>query len=132
VAGVALVAVDVLYLGLVQSQGASPFPVVTRFIAGFFAVVAIALIGSLFTPPGVRVGVRAAAAGALAAMTVMSAMSIGAAVLVPAALCGAATAVTVARAPGTRNVVIAAACVAAGAAGFLAGLQAAWSFYPNS
>jgi hypothetical protein len=132
VAAVALVAVDVLYLGIVQSQGESPFPLVARFIAGFFAVVAVALIGSLFTPPVVRVAVRGAAAGALAAMTVMSAMSIGAAVLVPAVLCGAATAVTVARAPATRNVVIAIACVVAGAVGFLAGLQAAWSFYPNT
>ncbi len=132
VAAVALVAIDVLYLGLVQSQGASPFPLVTWFIAGYFAAVAIALITSLFTPVGVRIGVRGAAAGSLLAMTVMSAMSIGAAVLVPAALCGVATAITIARAPGTRNIVVAIAAIAAGAGAFLAGLQAAWSFYPNS
>src|SRR5579864_5268698 len=86
VAAVALVAIDVLYLGLVESQGASPFPLVTWFIAGYFVVVAMALIGSLFAPPGARVAVRGAAAGSLLAMTVMSAMSIGAAVLIPAAL----------------------------------------------
>jgi len=131
VAAVALIAIDVLYVGLVQSQGESPFPLVTRFITAFFAVVAAALIGSLFTPPAVRLALRGAASGGLVAMTVMAAMSIGAAVLVPAALCGAATAVTVARAPSTRNVVVAIVAVIAGAGVFLAGLQGAWSFYPN-
>ena len=54
-------AIDVLYLGLVQSQGESPFPLVTRFMAGFFVAAAIALIASLFMPPGVKLAVRGAA-----------------------------------------------------------------------
>ena len=128
-AGVAVAAIDALYLVLIKSQGDSPFPLVTLFIAGQFAVVAIALIGSPLTPPGVRLALRAVAAGSLLAMTVMSAMSIGAAVLVPAALCGAATAITVARAPSSRNIVVAIVGVLAGGGLFLAGLQAAWSFY---
>jgi len=123
-------AADVLYLGLVRSQGGSPSdnPLITPFVASYLAAVAAALIVSLAAPPAVKVGLRAGASAGLVVMALLAAFSIGIALLLPAGLGVAATVVTVARAPGWRGVIAAIAGSFVAVSILAAGFVASWSY----
>ncbi|HKW70293.1 MAG TPA: hypothetical protein VJP81_06875 [Candidatus Dormibacteraeota bacterium] len=90
-----VVATDVLYVGLINSQGASSDPMVyvPRFVAGYLALMA-ALIGVALTPVReigvIRVPMRAAAAVGLLVLGVAAAFSIGPPLVIAGILVGVA------------------------------------------
>ncbi len=126
VAVVAVAAIGTLYLVLISSQGGSDNPTVPYFVASFLLAVGLSLLASLLAPRVAKAGLRGLAAGGLLAMALLSAFSIGAAVLVAAIFTAAATVVTVARAPSLASIAAAVAGIAVGAAALVGGLEIAW------
>ena len=128
-AAIALVAIEALYLSIVNSQGGaqSDQPLVVPFVAGYLGMSAVALVASLVTPPAIKAALRSGASAGLLVLGVLAAFSIGVAVLVAAALAIFATALTVGRNPTTRAVggAFAGAIVAVGL--LAAGFWIAWS-----
>jgi hypothetical protein len=75
-----VVAVDVLYIGLINSQGRSDMPYIPRFIGGYLAVMAALIAIALAPRPevaAIRVPLRAAAAAGLFVLGFLAAFSIG-------------------------------------------------------
>ena len=129
VAAVAVLAIDALYVTLIQAQGGPPSdePLVVPFVAGYLGLLAVALGLTLVLPGLLRVGVRGAAAGGLLLMGVLTGFSIGVGVLVAAIVSIAALVVTVSRHPGARPAAAAVAGIVVGVALLLIGLEVAWS-----
>jgi hypothetical protein len=129
VAVAAVVAIDALYLAIIRTQGGSPsdYPLVTPFIAGYFAVVAVALLASLFQAMSVRAFLRGAASGGLLVLAVISALSIGAVVLVAALLSVAATVLTLVRGGRGRDVAFSVVGALVAVVVLIGGLLLAWS-----
>jgi hypothetical protein len=129
-AAAAVVAIDALYLAIIRSQDNPPSaqPLVTPFIAAYLAVIAASLLASLFARLLVKAALRGAASGGLLVMAVVAAFSIGAAILIPAVLCGVATALTVGRTPTARLVLSAVAGTSVAVAILAAGLWFSWSY----
>jgi hypothetical protein len=75
-----VVALDVLFIGLINSQGRSDMPYIPRFVASYLAVMA-ALIAVALVPraevAAIRVPLRAAAAGGLFVLGFVAAFTIG-------------------------------------------------------
>ena len=130
VAAVALVAVDVLYNTIIRSQGGPPpdQPLVAPFVTGYLAAAAVALAVSIALPPAWRAALRAACAAGLLVLAVLSGFSIGPAVLIPAAMCVAATAITLSNAPTRRAVASAITGAVLGLALLAGGFWVAWSY----
>src|SRR6266849_1424882 len=89
-----VLATDVLYVALIDSQGQGvPMVYVPRFVAGYLAVMA-ALIGAALLPAReiavIRFPLRAAAAGGLLVMGLLAAFSVGAPLVVAGLLTGVA------------------------------------------
>ena len=80
VAFVIALATNLLYITLINSQGASNQPYISRFVASYLAVMAALIIISLLPRPeivAIRVTLRAAAAGGLFVLGFLAAFSIG-------------------------------------------------------
>jgi hypothetical protein len=124
----AIVAVEVLYLALINSQGGpeADTPWVTPFVAGYLALAGVLLAVSLVTSGAPRAGLLGAASGALSIMGVLAAFSIGIAVLIAAALSIAGLVVAVVRRPVTTTVVSAIGGFVLSIALLVVGFQAAW------
>ena len=125
---VAVVAIDVLYMVIVRSQG-GPDPVdvwTVPFVAGYLAVMALLLGLSIFLPPTVRPALRAASSAGLLVLAVLTAFSIGTGVLIAAILSIAATIIALVEkhGPPVLGSAIFAAVLAVGA--MLIGLQVTW------
>jgi hypothetical protein len=75
-----VLAVDILYIGLINGQGPSDQPYIPRFVGAYLAVMAALLAASLLPRPEIvpiRVPLRAAAAGGLFVLGFVAAFSIG-------------------------------------------------------
>ncbi|HKW59406.1 MAG TPA: hypothetical protein VJR46_06590 [Candidatus Dormibacteraeota bacterium] len=75
-----VLAVDVLYIALINSQGRSDMPYIPRFVGGYLAVMAAMIAVSLLPRPevaSIRVLLRAAAAAGLFVLGFLAALSIG-------------------------------------------------------
>ena len=80
IAFVIVLATDVLYVTLINSQGASNQPYIPRFVASYLAVMAALTVVSLLPRPeivAIRVPLRAAAAAGLFVLGFLAAFSIG-------------------------------------------------------
>ena len=132
VAFVAVVAIDGLYLAIISRQGGRPpSPYVVPFVAGYVAVIALALLLSLVSPPSIKAGLRGAAAGGLFAFSALSALTIGPAVVIAALLTLVCAVLTAARLPGRSAVPAAIGGALLAITVLVAGLQLAWSQTPG-
>jgi hypothetical protein len=74
-------AIDVFYIGLINSQGRSDLPYIPRFVGGYLAVMAALIALALVPRPevaAIRLPLRAAAAAGLFVLGFLAAFSIGA------------------------------------------------------
>ena len=86
-----VVAVDALYIGLINGQGPSAQPYIPRFVGAFLAVMAALIIIALLPRPEIatiRAPVRAAAAAGLLMLGIFAAFSIGLPLVVAGILVG--------------------------------------------
>lgn len=87
-----VLATDVLYVGIINSQGSSDdMPYVPRFVAGFLAVMATLIVIALVPRPEIaqiRFPLRAAAAGGLLGLGLLAANPIGLPLVVAGILVG--------------------------------------------
>jgi hypothetical protein len=87
-----VLATDVLYVAIINSQGASDdLPYVPRFLAAFLAVMAAFIVIALLPRPEIvplRFALRAAATGGLLGLGILAAMSIGLPLVVAGILTG--------------------------------------------
>ncbi|HKW07925.1 MAG TPA: hypothetical protein VJS19_10205 [Candidatus Dormibacteraeota bacterium] len=122
----ALVAIDALYLSIINLQGGPDAPDVLTvpFVATFLALMAICLRASLLAPARVKLPLRAAASAGLVVMGMIGAFSIGLLILVVAGLSIAVTAGT----PATRlGSIIAAGIASVAVVGILViGFEISW------
>src|SRR5437879_11870486 len=75
-----VLATDILYVGLIGSQGQDFQPYVPRFVASYLAVMAALIVIALLPRPetvAIRLPMRAAAAGGLRAWGVLAAVALG-------------------------------------------------------
>ena len=132
VAVVALVATVAGYIALVRSQGGpAPSDVLTvPFVAGYLlamgALLAISLIERGWIN-SLRPALRAAASAGLVALGLLSAFSIGLAVLIAAAFAIAATVVSITSAPRRATFVGAAVGAILSVASLAFGLEVVWN-----
>jgi hypothetical protein len=125
---VATVALDALYLAIIAGQGATPpSRFVVPFVASYFGAIALAMLASLFVPPVIRSGLRAASAAGLVLIGFLTALSIGLAVLIAGAICGACAAATIGSNRRATTIVSAVIGAVLAVAVLLVGLQLAWS-----
>ncbi len=86
-----VVAVDALYIVVINAQGASAQPFIPRFVGGFMAVMAALIVIALLPRPeivSIRAQIRAAAAAGLLMLGIFSAFSIGLPLVVAGLLTG--------------------------------------------
>jgi hypothetical protein len=127
-----LVAIDVLYLAIIHSQGGGgpgPADVLTvPFIASYIALMAILLLGSLVSPVSAKPVLRAAASAGLLVLAVLAAFSIGVLILVFAALAIVASiqALVVRHTPRVLGAAVFAAILSV--ALLVTGLQISWQY----
>jgi hypothetical protein len=91
-----VLATDILYVGLIGSQGQDFQPYVPRFVASYLAVMAALIVIALLPRPeifAIRLPMRAAAAGGLLALGFLAAFSIG----LPLVVAGVLTTVALTR-----------------------------------
>src|SRR5256712_13798494 len=91
-----VLATDILYVGLIGSQGQDFQPYVPRFVASYLAVMAALIVIALLPRPeifAIRLPMRAAAAGRLVALGLPAALSIG----LPLVVAGVLTTVALTR-----------------------------------
>jgi hypothetical protein len=132
VAVVALVAAVAGYIALVRSQGGpAPSDVLTvPFVAGYLLVMGALLAISLIERGWInnlRPALRAAASAGLVALGLLSAFSIGVAVLIAAAFAIAATVVSITSAPRRATFVGAAIGAILSVASLVFGLEVVWN-----
>jgi hypothetical protein len=128
IAFVAVTVIDALYLGIVSSQGGTPpSRYVVPFIASYLAAIALMLLVSLLSPAGIKAAFRGAAAGGLLVFGALSALTIGAVVMIAALLSVGAAILTVARVPGRFTLPAAVVGAVVAVVILLTGLQLAWS-----
>ncbi|HET9410306.1 MAG TPA: hypothetical protein VFO75_00345 [Candidatus Dormibacteraeota bacterium] len=129
---VALVAIVAGYIAIVEGQGGpAPSDVLTvPFVAAYLLLMAAILAISLIEDSRIkslRPALRAAASAGLVALGVLSAFSIGAAIMIAALFAIAATVVSIISAP-RRATYVGAAIAAVLSVGFLAfGLEVVWN-----
>src|ERR1051326_8169589 len=126
---VALAAIDALYLALIRSQSGAPSdtPWVVPFVAGYLLLMALALAASLLVPAPARALLRGGASAGLLVLGVLSAFSIGAAVLIAAGLAIVATVLGLRARPGGPALLAAGAGAVASVVILLGGFQVVWS-----
>ena len=86
-----VVAVDGLYIGLINGQGPSAQPYIPRFVGGYLAVMAALIVVALLPRPEIvpiRAPLRAAAAAGLLVLGIFAAFSIGLPLVVAGILTG--------------------------------------------
>src|SRR5256884_7501532 len=91
-----VLATDILYVGLIGSQGQDFQPYVPRFVASYLALMAALIVIALLPRPeivAIRLPMRAAAAGGLVASCLLAAFSIG----LPLVVAGVLTTVALTR-----------------------------------
>ena len=91
-----VLATDILYVGLIGSQGQDFQPYVPRFVASYLALMAALIVIALLPRPeisAIRLPMRAAAAGGLLALGFLAAFSIG----LPLVVAGVLTTVALTR-----------------------------------
>lgn len=128
VAVVAILAIVVLYVSLIKSQGEQD-PVsalVVPFIVGYLLVMAILLATSLVVAPAARPGLRGAASAGLLVLGWLAAFSIGVAVLIAAGLAIAATVLAINARPGAGSIASVAGAGLIAVLVLVAGFEFAW------
>ena len=129
IAVVAVLTIDALYLAIIRSQDGPPTPDVLTvpFVASYLGLMATLLAASLFVPVAARPALRGAASGGLLVLGVLSAFSIGVAVMLAAAPAIAATVLAINARPGAKSVVAAAIAAVLSVVLMAAGFEVAWN-----
>jgi len=99
-----VLATDILYVGLIGSQGQDFQPYVPRFVASYLAVMAGLIVIALLPRPeifAIRLPMRAAAAGGLLALGFLAAFSIGLPLVIAAGVLTTVALTRTSRRPGS-------------------------------
>lgn len=129
-AAVAVIAVDALYLAIINSQGGIPSdtPLVAPFVAVYLALMAVLLAASVFAPPAAQPALRAAPAAGLFLLGVLALFSIGIAILITALLAGVSTVLSIRARPGARSPVSASIAALIAVALLVGGFEFTWNY----